>query len=470
MSLRKKIIMPLIIVLVVAIASAAVYGFLHQGKMMRLWAGWMGSSSPIAYAEGERLKNIPVFMPKGEPRGFVIFVTDKGVATPSEQNFQKSLLDHNLIVANVRFDDWRKALDGEDGECIYLVSDLEALAKDVARRLDLDQYFRPVVAGVGEGGAITYAAASDAPSNTLAGAVSLDASNGSHTRLPSCTENALATKTADGGFQYGLGVSIPVPTLIIDGNNKDNDNNAAIELSEAGDPAILAHISDEKQRIKQAADTALALAIRDNADNAVPVVDMPSKQPAKAVVIFFSGDGGWRDIDMEIGDWMQNHDVHVVGVDSLRYFWAKKTPEEMAHDIEQMIKKADPTGKLPVSLFGYSFGADALPFAWPLLDSKTASRVKMIALMGLSTSADFQVSIDGWLGGAGDMPVLPALQKMPMDKTVCIYGDEEDDTACASKDLGTMQRIELKGGHHFDEDYESLAQTLHENLLKRINN
>ncbi|UXN02927.1 virulence factor family protein [Bartonella sp. HY406] len=468
MTRRKKIFTSLMIIVVALIAGAVIYGFMHQGKIMRLLAGWKGDNAPIAYAEGERLQNIPVFIPKGDPRGFVIFVTDKGDSSANEQALQKSLLEHNLIVANVRFDAWRKALDAEDGECIYLVSDLEALAKDVARRLDLEQYFRPVIVGLGEGGAITYAAASDSPLNTLAGAVSIDASSGSHTRLPSCTENALATKTTDNGFQYGLNVSIPVPTVIID--NKNPIDNNPIEIGESGDVAVLAHVSNDAQRIKQAADTALAFAIRDNSDNALPVVDLPSKQAPKAVVIFFSGDGGWRDIDMQIGDWMQNHDVHVVGVDSLRYFWAKKTPEEMAHDIEQMIKKADPTGKLPVSLFGYSFGADALPFAWPLLDSKTANRIKMIALMGVSMSADFQVSIDGWFGGAGDMPVLPALQKMPMDKTICIYGDEEDDTACASKDLGTMQRIELKGGHHFDEDYASLAQTLHENLLKRINN
>lgn len=453
----------ILLVLAVCVVAAIVYGVLHRGKINRLWAGFTGSTAPIVYAEGERLTDIPVFLPQGDIRGLVILVSDVGGAKTREADMSAALLKRNLIVALVNFDAWRQELDKEDGECIYLVSDLEALSKDVLRRLDLDVYFHPVVVGIGEGGTIAYAAAADSPENTLAGTVVLDPSPSSHTRLPSCTEEAHATKSSDGGFTYQLGVKIPSPATIVTNNGASNDIKAAAREKTAAlinDPAF-------ETRLKTSADTALDYAIRDAADADLPIIDMPSKNPAKALVIFFSGDGGWRDIDMEIGDLFQNQDVHVIGIDSLRYFWSTRTPEEIAKDIEQLIEEADPQQKLPVALFGYSFGADILPFAWQLLDESVQKQTVMIALMGVSNTADFQISIDGWLGGSGDTPVLTELQKMPMEKTVCIYGEDEDDTACPAPSLNAMQRIKLPGGHHFDEDYQSLAKTLHSILLEK---
>lgn len=453
----------LLLVLTVLVVVAVVYGGLHRGKINRLWAGFIGSTSPIVYAEGERFTDIPVYLPQGDIRGLVILISDVGGPKTRETDMTAALLKRNLIVASVNFDKWLEELNKEDGECVYLVSDLEALSKDILRRLDLDVYFHPVVVGIGEGGTLSYAAAADSPENTLAGTVVLDPSLSSHTRLPSCTEEAEATKTADGGFSYEIGEKVPSPVTIISNTGESNDS------KQAAHDKIPALIKDPafESRLKTTVDTALDYAIRDSADADLPIIDMPSKNSAKALVIFFSGDGGWRDIDMEIGDLLQSQDIHVIGIDSLRYFWSTRTPEEIAKDIEQLVLEADPQQHLPVALFGYSFGADVLPFAWEVLDQSVKNQTVMIALMGLSKTADFQISIDGWLGGAGDTPVLDQLQNMPMDKTVCIYGEDEDDTACPDPSLSAMQRIKLPGGHHFDEDYQSLAKSLHAILLEK---
>lgn len=453
----------LLLVLAVIVIAALSYGVLHRGKINRLWASFIGSTAPIISAEGERLTDIPVFLPQGDIRGLVILVSDAGGPKTREADMTAALLKRNLIVATVNFDSWREELDKEDGECIYLVSDLEALSKDILRRLDLDVYFHPVVVGIGEGGTLSYAAAADSPENTLAGTVVLDPALSSHTRLPSCTEEAAATKIADGGFSYQVGVKIPSPATLVSNNGSSND----IKLAAREKTAALIHDPAFESRLKITADTALDYAIRDAVDADLPIIDMPSKNPAKALVIFFSGDGGWRDIDMEIGDLFQSQDIHVIGIDSLRYFWSTRTPEEIAKDIEQLIQEADPQQSLPVALFGYSFGADILPFAWQLLDDTVQKQTVMIALMGVSNTADFQISINGWLGGGGDTPVLAELQKMPMEKTVCIYGEDEDDTACPDPSLSAMMRIKLPGGHHFDEDYQSLAKTLHAILMDK---
>ncbi|AQT42687.1 Type IV secretory pathway, VirJ component [Bartonella apihabitans] len=402
----------ILLVLAVFIIAAAAYGVLHRGKINRLWASFIGSTSPVVYAEGERFTDIPVYLPQGDIRGLVILVSDTGGPKTRETDMTAALLKRNLIVASVNFDNWREELDKEDGDCVYLVSDLEALSKDILRRLDLDVYFHPVVVGIGEGGTVSYAAAADSPENTLAGTVVLDPSQSSHTRLPSCTEEADATKMPDGGYSYETGVKVPSPVTIISNSLAGND------VKQAARDKVAAIIKDPafESRMKETVDTALDYAIRDAADADLPIIDMPSKNPAKALVIFFSGDGGWRDIDMEIGDLLQSQDIHVIGIDSLRYFWSTRTPEEIAKDIEQLVQEADPEQRLPVALFGYSFGADVLPFAWEVLDETVKDQTVMIALMGLSKTADFQISIDGWLGGSGDTPVLDQMQYVPADK------------------------------------------------------
>ncbi len=55
------------------------------------------------------------------------------------------------------------------------------------------------------------------------------------------------------------------------------------------------------------------------------------------LAIFWSGDGGWRDIDRQIGQELARSGMPVVGVDSLRYFWREQRPEAIAHDLDRMI-------------------------------------------------------------------------------------------------------------------------------------
>ena len=51
------------------------------------------------------------------------------------------------------------------------------------------------------------------------------------------------------------------------------------------------------------------------------------------MAVVYSGDGGWRDIDKDIASRLQAKGIPVVGVDSLRYFWSEKTPEQIAADL-----------------------------------------------------------------------------------------------------------------------------------------
>lgn len=173
------------------------------------------------------------------------------------------------------------------------------------------------------------------------------------------------------------------------------------------------------------------------------------------------GDGGWRDLDKTIGEWMATQGIHVVGLDALRYFWSKRQPQELASDIAALVGKADPSGRLPVLLIGYSFGADTLPFAWPLLPHELQDRTRSIALLGPGQTTSFQITVAGWLGIGGDgYDIPPTIAALPAGRVICVHGREEKESACTSAALKGVTDVETDGGHHFDGDYEALARKI----------
>lgn len=404
----------------------------------------------------ENLQDVEVLQPSDDPNGLVVLVSDRGGITQADRDVASELVSEGLIVIPVDLDRWRTALEtdaGPDGECLYLGSDLEGIAKEALRALELDTYFHPVVVGRGEGGTLAYAAVADAPAATLAGGVALDAPPAAHTRVPVC-EGATATPAGPAAFSYDRAADLPVPFTFVVAEGAETAT-AMTAPMRAGQSAV----ATADGRVAAVAKAALAIADADRTELPI-VVGKPKGQP-KGVVVFFSGDGGWRDLDKTIGDWLTAEGIEVIGVDSLRYFWSEKSPKQMAEDIDDMLSDAKPAPGVPIGLLGYSFGADTLPFAFDELAPEWRQRVSLIGLLAPSAQTGFQISVGGWLGmSTGDSDVIAAATGLPATRVLCVYGSDEDDSACEDAKLSAFTKLALDGGHHFDGNYDALAARL----------
>ena len=204
----------------------------------------------------------------------------------------------------------------------------------------------------------------------------------------------------------------------------------------------------------------------------LPLTVLDAKPTMNTMAIIYSGDGGWRDIDSEVGDYLQGQGIPVVGIDSLRYFWAERTPAETSADLGKIMDTyRRKWGVSNVVLLGYSFGADIIPATYDLLSKADKARVKQISLLALSKEVDFVISVTGWLGVAGEGKggnTLEAISKIDPKVVQCIYGTDEDDDPCPTlKDKG-VETVPIDGGHHFDEDYEALGKRIVDSLHKRL--
>ncbi|MDM7322403.1 MAG: alpha/beta fold hydrolase, partial [Gammaproteobacteria bacterium] len=202
----------------------------------------------------------------------------------------------------------------------------------------------------------------------------------------------------------------------------------------------------------------------------LPLVEVARHTALRVLVVFYSGDGGWRDIDRRLGEALGRQGYAVVGIDTLRYFWRKREPMDVARDLDRLVRYyLEAWGLNEVVLMGYSFGANILPFAYNRLPNATRERVRMVTLLSPELATDFEVHLVGWLGqqasGEAAMPILPEASRIDPSRLVCVYGEQEAATTlCTQPELGAARLMRLPGGHHYDGDYEALARRLIEAL------
>jgi type IV secretory pathway VirJ component len=441
-------------------------------------AAGSGSSSAVMMPETGRLGAVRRFDAVGTSKDVVLLVSDADGWDSRAEDVAISAAASGRTVLGIDLKAFQAGMDKTDDTCSFPVNDLEAVSQQVQKDLPFSQYHPPALVGIGAGAALAFASVTESLPGTFSAGIGLDFCPVYLAPRPFCPD-APTTTSDEGGGRYRFGAAeqaqIPwtatakagCPADLMDAVMDHTPNTVRLDARPArwGEA-----VTEELDRI---AGVDAAAGIAD-----IPLVEIPGEAgneiPGEAgkagdsagadtLAIFWSGDGGWRDIDREIGQELARSGMPVVGVDSLRYFWREQRPEAIAHDLDRMISHYTAKwGRQKVLLIGYSFGADMLPFAINKLPERSRTHIRLVSLLGFAKKADFEVGIAGWLGveSSDAEDTLAEIAKLPPIPLRCVYGTEEEDTGCTAPELNRASKLRMNGGHHFDGDYKEVASAI----------
>lgn len=191
----------------------------------------------------------------------------------------------------------------------------------------------------------------------------------------------------------------------------------------------------------------------------------PAGGPAageKPVVLFLSGDAGWRRslgrraVAPLIADGRM-----VVGLDSALFFTAERSPADTARWIAAAAMRPGVPRDARLVLVGQSFGADALAAAAPLLPPDLARRVAGVGLIVPGQTRFDKVSLTEFLGlTKGVDNRAAAAQTAARWPLLCLQGADEPDSLCPALRGREVTRAALPGGHMLERDADALGGAL----------
>ncbi|HLG88068.1 MAG TPA: AcvB/VirJ family lysyl-phosphatidylglycerol hydrolase [Alphaproteobacteria bacterium] len=431
-------------------------------------SGMSARAADTSLIDGGRFGQVRYYQPTA-PRtvtGLVALVSDREGWNDSDAALATHLADEGQAVVGIDLPTFEQALAREPGDCGWVNGDFESVTRRVEKDLPFHEFRPPALVGIGAGASIAYAAVGQVLPNTFAGAVGIDFSP----RLDAAPKLCLPVDANVSGqpARYAPLGERATP-FVFEPSRDFASSRGQVTAFLAGSRQV--HRIDVKGNQAALVDAGLRMLPR-LFPSAIPVTGLPIVELSAddgadsdhPIVIFYSGDGGWRDIDKQIGGYLAEQGYFVVGFDSLRYFWREKEPEKMAADLDSVVRHyEDRSNGHGVILAGYSFGADVLPFIVNRMAPDTRKQIKLMSLIGLSEHASFEIRLQGILGADNEdgPPTVPELARIKDIPIQCVYGFDENDTACTDKALSQMvERVEMSGGHHLNGDYHDVANAI----------
>lgn len=445
---------------------------------------WLGMA-PCVHAETlahGRFKRVEIFRPPGEVKHFALLMSGDGGWSPKLASIASTLAADGTLVAGVDTAELFANLEEDGGSCVSPDGDLENLSHYVQAYYKVPTYYTPILIGYSAGATLAYAALAQAPKGIFAGALTMSFCVELDLRKPLCQAQGLHYVTRAGGAGASL---LPPKQLYAPWYALHGTADRVCSIGEARTfvsqtpeaklielPNVTHNYSGTRDWLPELRDAFAALAAK-AAEHRLPqppatLADLPvievdaTAGHSDSFAVLISGDGGWAGIDKQVAGLLADRGVPTAGLDSLRYFWQPRTPAGLAQDIDRIIRYyAFHWQKKSALLVGYSQGADVLPFVVNRLPAATRSMVHLTTLIGVSANADFEFHVSNWISNdASGLPVTPEINKLSSSDTLCVYGDDDEESICPRISPQHVRIIKLPGGHHFGGNYVPLAQLI----------
>ena len=194
----------------------------------------------------------------------------------------------------------------------------------------------------------------------------------------------------------------------------------------------------------------------------LPIVITKAKtDKSDKFVLLISGDGGWNSFSQKLADSYAANGFNVIGLNSFKYFWKKKTPQETAADIAELLNTyTSEWHKQKIIICGFSFGADVTPFIYTRLPQALKNKITLVQLISPSSSTDFEIHVMDMLGSGNtprSMNIATEVRLIDVP-VICYYGDQETEKPLSTIKKTNFRTIILTGDHHYAKSYLEIAK------------
>ena len=451
--------------------------------------------APPAPVEGEthlpagRFGTVTVYIPDGTPKSVAIFLSGDGGWNLGVVSMAKSLVETGAVVIGVDIRQYLGALGRAaarpNAPCQLIAGDFENLSHQIQKEIGMFVYHVPVLVGYSSGATVVYAVLVQSPPGTFAGALSLGfCPDQDFSGAAVCTGAGVHyTQGKKNDLIFEPAKTLKQPWIALQGQQDQVCAPAPVDIFAAQTtngqviklPLVGHGFGVERNWMPQflVAYSTINAHVETPPLRPQDISDLPTQEvPATAeshgdeMALLMTGDGGWAGLDQELAARLAAEGVPTVGLNSLKYFWTERTPQETTQDVARIISHyLAAWNKQRVLLVGYSFGADVLPFVVNRLPPDLRARVATVNLLGIDSNASFEIKIAGWVGqddsGPPTKPELSAIAGVPV---LCIYGEGESDSICPglpkAAEHTTVTLAEVGTGHHFGGEYATLAERI----------
>jgi type IV secretory pathway VirJ component len=422
------------------------------------------------------------------PRNVVIMISGDGGWKSGVVSFAETFSEMNTLVIGVDILSYYKELRKRSEECYKVAADFVELATAIEKKYNFPNYFQPVIMGYSSGATLVYGILAQARPGTFLGGISVGFCSDIELPKMLCEINGLNEQVLVAGksFLFQPDAKLGNPWIVLQGKLDKVCNYAEVEefVKKTSDAELItlpnvghgfSKWSDFMPQWKDAFNRIVKQGeqVKPSAVTKDPVIDLPlvitntnihtSDTP---IALLISGDGGWYGFEQSIADALAKAGIPTIGLDSKKYFWNRRTPEETASDISRtLMRYCDEWGKKKMLLIGYSLGAEIVPFIVTRLSDQMKSQVTSV-LLSPETNTDFEIHISNMLGMGNRQNTYNVTQeiiKMQAVPTLIIYGEGEK-SKVPELLKGTSIKVSLiPGDHHYKFNIPLIMQTMQDN-------
>lgn len=423
------------------------------------------------------------------PQNVVIMISGDGGWRYGVVSFAETFSEMNNLVIGVDIVRYYKDLRQRTGDCYTVASDFVQLATEIEKRYNFSEYKPAVIMGYSSGATLVYGILAQARPGTFAGGISLGFCPEIELPKMLCQTNGLSERMNATGKSYFLQPDAKLGNhwIVLQGQLdkvcnytevadfvKKTSDAELITLPDVGHgfskwSDFMPQWKDAFKRLVEKPERVQTSVVKIGNFENIPLVITNAKSQNKdgPVALLISGDGGWYSFEQHIADHLADQGIPTLGLDSKKYFWNRKTPEETAGDMANVISYYSKLlGKERIMLIGYSLGAEIVPFIANRLPEEMKSKIVSSVLLSPDTYTDFEIHISNMMGMGNRQNtynVIDEIIKMQALPTLIIFGDGEKSKVPGLL-TGTAVKISvIPGDHHYKFNLPLIMQTMKDN-------